>query len=263
MSDQVTYKSLEEIELIRESSLLVGKTLGELRKHIKPGANTLKLDQIAEEFIRDHGGIPAFKGYDASFADYPFPYTLCISVNEEVVHGMPAANRLLREGDLVSIDCGVQMNGYFGDSAYTFAVGEVSSKKRRLMEVTRQSLYMGIEKAIEGNRVGDISNAVQRHAETYGYSVVREMVGHGVGKSLHEPPEVPNYGKRKTGALLKDGMVIAIEPMINMGKRFIKVAKDGWTVYTTDRLPSAHYEHCVVIRKDKAEILSTFEFIEN
>lgn len=263
MSDQVTYKSIEEIELIRESSLLVGKTLGELKKHIVPGANTLKLDQIAEEFIRDHGGIPAFKGYDASFADYPFPYTLCISVNEEVVHGMPAANRLLREGDLVSIDCGVQMNGYFGDSAYTFAVGEVSSKKRRLMEVTRQSLYMGIEKAVEGNRVGDIANAIQRYAETYGYSVVREMVGHGVGKSLHEPPEVPNYGKRKTGALLKDGMVIAIEPMINMGKRFIKVAKDGWTVFATDRLPSAHYEHCVVIRKDKAEILSTFEFIEN
>ncbi|MEZ4772197.1 MAG: type I methionyl aminopeptidase [Bacteroidia bacterium] len=263
MSDQVTYKSVEEIELIRESSLLVGKTLGELKKHIIPGANTFKLDQIAEEFIRDHGGIPAFKDYSPSFGDSPFPYTLCVSVNEEVVHGMPGVNRLLKEGDLVSIDCGVLMNGYYGDSAYTFAVGEVSSKKRRLMEVTKQSLYMGIEKAIEGNRVGDISNAIQRHAETYGYSVVREMVGHGVGKNLHEPPEVPNYGKRKTGALLKDGMVIAIEPMINMGKRFIKIAKDGWTVFATDKLPSAHYEHCVVIRKNKAEILSTFEFIEN
>lgn len=263
MSDQVNYKTEEEIELIRESSLLVGKTLGELNKHIQPGVSTLKLDRIAEEFIRDHGAIPAFKDYDASFADFPFPYTLCVSVNEEVVHGMPGESRLLKDGDIVSIDCGVLMNGYYGDSAYTFAVGEISSKKRRLMNVTKESLYKGIEKAVEGNRLGDIANAIQRHAEMYGYSIVREMVGHGVGKSLHEPPEVPNYGRRRTGLKLKEGMVIAIEPMINMGRRFIKVAKDGWTVFASDRQPSAHYEHCIVIRKDKAEILSTFEYIEN
>lgn len=259
----VIYKTPEEVELIRESSLLVGKTLGELNKHIQPGANTLELDRIAETFIRDHGGIPAFKDYDASFGDSPFPYSLCVSLNEVVVHGMPSASRYLEEGDIVSIDCGVLKNGYYGDSAYTFAVGEISAKKRRLLEVTKESLYKGIEQAVAGNRLGDVSYAIQKHVETFGYSIVREMVGHGLGKSLHEAPEVPNYGKRKTGLKLQEGLVIAIEPMINMGKRFIDTASDGWTVYAKDLKPSAHFEHSILIRNGKADILSTFEYIEN
>ncbi|MEL6676244.1 MAG: type I methionyl aminopeptidase [Bacteroidota bacterium] len=263
MSEQVILKTEEEIALIRESSLLVGKTLGEVSKNIKPGVTTMELDTIAETFIRDHGAIPAFKDYNPSFGESPFPSTLCTSVNEQVVHGMPSTSVVLEEGDIISVDCGVLMNGYFGDSAYTFAVGEISSKKRRLMEVTKQSLYKGIEKAKAGNRLGDVANAIQRHAELYGYSIVREMVGHGLGKNLHEPPEVPNYGKRRTGLKLKEGMVLAIEPMINLGRRFIDIAGDGWTVFATDKSPSAHYEHCIVIRKDKAEVLSTFEFIEN
>ena len=263
VKDQVILKSEEQIELIRESSRLVGKTLGERKKHIKPGVHTLALDKIAEEFIRDHGAIPAFKDYAPSFGETPFPNTLCTSLNEEVVHGMPSQHQVLNEGDIISIDCGVLLNGYFGDSAYTFAVGEVSSKVRKLMEVTKESLYKGIEKAVAGNRLGEISYAVQKHAEVYGFSVVREMVGHGLGENLHEPPEVPNYGRKRSGMRLPEGLVLAIEPMINMGKRHIKVANDGWTVFATDRLPSAHYEHCIVIRKDKAEILSTFEFIEN
>lgn len=263
MSNVITLKTDEEIELIRESSLLVGKTLGEVNKHIRPGVDTLTLDTIAEEFIRDHGAIPAFKDYNPSFGSSPFPSSLCISINEEVVHGMPSRNRILKEGDIVSIDCGVYMNRYYGDSAYTFAVGEISSKKRRLMDVTKQSLYKGIEMAKAGNRMGDISYAIQKHAETFGYSIVREMVGHGLGRNLHEPPEVPNYGRRQRGLLLKEGMVLAIEPMINLGRRFIKIADDGWTVFATDRMPSAHYEHAVVIRKDKADILSTFQYIEN
>jgi len=260
---KVTYKTPEEVERIRESSLLVSKTFGELKKHIRPGISTLELDQIAETFIRDHKAIPAFKNYNASFSDTPFPGSLCISINEEVVHGIPSARRFLKEGDIVSIDCGVLLNGYYGDSAYTFSVGEVSSKKRRLMQVTKESLYKGIEQAVEGKRVGDISYAVQKHAEAYGYSIVREMVGHGLGKRLHEPPEVPNFGRRKSGMKLKEGMVIAIEPMINMGRRFIDVAPDGWTIYAKDRQPSAHYEHSVLVGKNKAEILSTFEYIEN
>ncbi len=261
--DQATYKTEEEIELIRQSSLLVGKTLGELNKHIEPGVTTQKLDAIAEEFIRDHGAIPGFKDYAPSFGDSPFPYTLCTSVNEEVVHGMPSPKRRLEEGDIISVDCGVLLNGYYGDSAYTFAVGEIPSKVARLMKVTKESLYKGIEKAVAGNRLGEISYAIQKHAELHGFSIVREMVGHGLGVNLHEPPEVPNYGKRRSGAKLKEGLVIAIEPMINLGKRSIKVDDDGWTVYATDRLPSAHYEHCIVIRKGEAEILSTFEYIEN
>lgn len=263
MAEQIILKTEEEIELIRTSSLLVGKTLGELKKHIKPGVSTMELDQIAETFIRDHGGIPAFKNYDAAFADYPFPGSLCTSVNEQVVHGIPSDKVILKDGDLISIDCGVLMNEYYGDSAYTFAVGEVSSKKLRLMQVTKESLYKGIEQIEVGKRVGDISYAVQKHAERYGYSVVREMVGHGLGRSLHEAPEIPNYGKRRSGVKLMNGMVFAIEPMINLGKRFIKIDTDGWTVLSTDRQPSAHYEHSVAIVNGKAEILSTFEFIEN
>lgn len=259
----VIIKQEQEIDLIRESSLLVGKTLGEVSKLIIPGASTLDLDKRAEEFIRDHGAIPAFKNYRASADDDPFPFTLCVSVNEEVVHGMPGIGKELREGDIVSVDCGVFMNGYFGDSAFTFAVGEIASKKKRLLRVTKESLFRGILEAREGNHLGDISHAIQFHAESHGYSIVREMVGHGIGQNLHEPPEVPNYGRRKTGIELKEGMVLAIEPMVNMGKRKIKIGSDGWTVLATDGQPSAHFEHTIVVRKDKGEILSTFDYIEH
>jgi methionyl aminopeptidase len=260
---QIILKTEEEIELIRQSSLLVGKTLGEVSKLIEPGANTLKLDTIAEEFIRDNGGVPAFKDYRSSMDVDPFPFTLCVSLNEEVVHGMPGKERHLEEGDIVAVDCGVYMNGYFGDCAYTFAIGEVNSRKRRLMRVTEESLYKGLEMAIDGNHLGDISNAIQRHVELHGYTIVREMVGHGIGQSLHEPPEVPNYGRRRSGPKLKEGMVIAVEPMVNLGRRRIKVLSDGWTIATSDGTPSAHYEHTVAIRKGKCEILSTHEFIVN
>ena len=264
MAERPTVKSEEEIELIRESSRLVGMTLGEVKKHIRPGISTLELDTIAEEFIRDHGAIPAFKDYAPGFSQTPFPSTLCTSINEVVVHGMPSGQSFLKDGDIISVDCGVLKNGYYGDSAYTFAVGEIAPKVRQLMKVTKESLYKAIEKAVAGNRLGEISSAVQRHVEGYGYSVVREMVGHGLGQNLHEPPEVPNYGRRRSGPKLQAGWVIAIEPMINLGKRYIDVDEnDGWTVFATDHLPSAHYEHCVVIRKGKAEILSTFEYIEN
>ncbi len=259
----IIYRSQEEIEKIRESSLLVGKTLGELSEHIVPGASTIKLDEIAETFIRDHGAVPAFKDHNPSFSETPFPYSLCISVNEEVVHGMPSSHRALQDGDIVSIDCGVFMNGYYGDSAYTFAVGDISAKKKKLLDVTKASLYKGIEKAKDGNRLGEVSHAIQKHVEMFGFSIIREMVGHGVGTSLHEPPEVPNFGKRRSGVMLKEGMVLAIEPMVNMGKRHIGTAQDGWTVFAKDKLPSAHFEHCIAIGKDRAEILSTFEYIEN
>ena len=261
--EKVTLKTDEEIALIRESSLLVSKTLGELSKHIRPGVSTLELDQVAETFIRDHGGVPAFKNYSPSFGDSPFPATLCTSLNHEVVHGLPSERVILGEGDILSVDCGVLKDGYYGDSAYTFAVGEISAKKRRLMQITKEALYKGIEQAVAGKRLGEISYAVQRHAETYGYSVVREMVGHGLGKQLHEAPEVPNYGRRRSGPVLQSGMVLAIEPMINMGKRHIKVADDGWTVFAKDLQPSAHYEHSIVVQNGQPLILSTFEFIEN
>jgi methionyl aminopeptidase len=262
-TQEITLKSLEEIELIRESSLLVGKTLGLLKQYIKPGVSTRTLDEVAEIFIRDHKAIPAFKDYAASFADYPFPGTLCTSINDQVVHGMPSDKVVLQEGDIISVDCGVLLNGYYGDSAYTFAVGEIAPKVQRLMDVTKEALYKGIEQAKAGARLGVISHAIQRHAELHGYSIVQEMVGHGLGKELHEPPEVPNYGRRRSGIRLEEGMVLAIEPMINLGRRFIDVAKDGWTVFATDHKPSAHYEHCIAIKKDEAEILSTFSFIED
>lgn len=260
---QVVIRTEEEIDLIRESSLLVGKTLGEVSKHVAPGANTLKLDAIAEQFIRDNGGIPAFKGYVASSDVGPFPFSLCISVNEEVVHGMANKNKFLKEGDIVAIDCGVLKNGYFGDSAYTFKVGEVSPKKSRLLKVTLESLHRGLEKAVDGGWLGDISQAIQSHVEVHGYSVVREMVGHGIGNELHMPPEIPNYGRRKTGLKLQTGMVFAIEPMVNLGKRRIKTLDDGWTIVTTDGMPSAHYEHTIVVRAGKCEILSSHDFILN
>lgn len=258
----VLIKTEDEIDKIRQSSLLVGRTLGEVAKLIRPGVRTLTLDEIAEQFIRDNGGIPAFLNYKPSGSETPFPFTLCVSVNEEVVHGIPGRDKYLQDGDIVSVDCGVLMNGYFGDSAYTFEVGETAPKKKRLLKITRESLYKGIEQVKEGNHIGDISSAIQFHAESNGYSIVREMVGHGIGKNLHEPPEIPNYGKRRSGIQLKEGMVLAIEPMVNTGKRRIALANDGWTIFAADRLPSAHFEHTVVVRKDKPEILTSFEPIE-
>ena len=248
-------KTDEEIELLRESNLLVGMTLDELAKWIAPGITTLKLDKIAEEFIRDHGAVPGFLGYGG------FPNTLCVSVNEQIVHGFPS-NYELKDGDIVSIDCGTLKNGFNGDSAYTFCVGEVAYDVRRLLKTTKESLYLGIEQAVEGKRVGDISNAVQTYCEKKGYSVVRELCGHGVGKRLHEDPEVPNYGRRGCGPLLKSGMVIAIEPMINLGSRNIVIERDGWTTRTRDRKPSAHFEHTVAVREGKADILSSFKYVE-
>jgi methionyl aminopeptidase len=252
----ILIKTAEEIELLRASNLLVSRALAEVGKAIKPGVNTLTLDKIAEEYLRDHGGIPGFLGYNG------FPATLCTSRNDEVVHGIPSA-RELKDGDILSVDCGVKLHGYFGDSAYTFPVGEPSEDYQSLMVQTRESLFKGIEVAVAGNRLGDIGYAIQSHAEKAGYSVVREMVGHGLGKNLHEEPEVPNYGRRGSGIKLKDGMVICIEPMINMGTRFIEQDKDGWTIRTTDGKPSAHYELAVAITKGEPDVLSTFEYIEN
>jgi methionyl aminopeptidase len=251
----IYYKTEEEIELVRKSSLLVAKTHAEIAGLIKPGITTLALDKIAEEFIRDNGGVPAFKGYGG------FPSTLCMSPNEQVVHGIPN-DRVLENGGILSVDCGVVMNGYYGDSAFTYEVGDVDAPTKQLLKVTKESLYKGIEQAVVGNRIGDIGYAVQQHAESFGYGVVRELVGHGVGKNLHESPEVPNYGRRGRGVILKEGLIIAIEPMINMGTKRIKQHNDGWTITTIDNKPSAHFEHTIVVRKGKAEILSCFEEIE-
>jgi methionyl aminopeptidase len=251
----IYYKTEEEIDLIRNSSLLVAKTHAEIAGLIKPGITTLALDKIAEEFIRDNGGVPAFKGYGG------FPNTLCMSPNDQVVHGIPN-DRVLEDGEILSVDCGVVMNGYFGDSAFTYEVGEVDTETKQLLKVTKESLYKGIEMAVSGNRIGDIGYAVQKHVESFGYGVVRELVGHGVGKNLHESPEVPNYGRRGRGAKLQEGLVIAIEPMINMGTRKIMQHNDGWTITTIDNKPSAHFEHTIVVRKGKAEILSSFKEIE-
>jgi len=251
----IYYKTEEEIDLVRKSSLLVAKTHAEIAGLIKPGVNTLALDKIAEEFIMDNGGNPAFKGYGG------FPNTLCVSPNDQVVHGIPN-DRCLENGEILSVDCGVVMNGYYGDSAFTYEVGEVDAEIKQLLEVTKESLYKGIEKAVVGNRIGDIGYAVQQHAESFGYGVVRELVGHGLGENLHESPEVPNYGRRGRGVLLKEGLVIAIEPMINMGTKDILQHNDGWTITTIDNKPSAHFEHTIVVRKGKAEILSSFKEIE-
>ncbi|WP_066632640.1 type I methionyl aminopeptidase [Labilibacter marinus] len=248
-------KTDEEIELLRESNMIVAKTLGEIAKLIKPGVTTLELDKVAEEFIRDNGGIPGFLDYQG------FPNTLCTSVNEHVVHGIPN-DKALNDGDIVSVDCGVLKNGFYGDSAYTFAIGEVSKEVKDLLTTTKESLYKGIEQAIVGKRLGDIGYAIQKHCEERGYSVVREMVGHGVGKNLHESPEVPNYGRRGNGSLLKPGMVIAIEPMINLGKRNIVQENDGWTIRTIDSKVSAHFEHSIAVGKNEADILSSFKFVE-
>ena len=250
-------KTDEEIELMRAANQLVGKTLGELAKHIAPGVNTLQLDKIAEEFIRDNGAVPAFLGYGG------FPNSICASVNEQVVHGIPSSKTILKEGDVISVDCGTVLNGFVGDSAYTFCVGEVDPKVKNLLKTTKESLYLGIQHAIEGKRLGDISHAVQSYCESKGYSVVRELVGHGVGKNLHEEPQVPNYGRRGQGCKLKIGMVIAIEPMINLGARNVFQMADGWTIKTRDHLPAAHFEHTLAILKGEADILSTFEYIED
>ncbi|MEQ9264065.1 MAG: type I methionyl aminopeptidase [Balneolaceae bacterium] len=251
-------KSEIEIEKMRESAQLVSRTLAEVSKFIEPGVTTGKLDRIAEDFILARNARPAFKGYGPS--DNPFPGTLCISVNDEVVHGIPS-DRTLKDGDIVSIDCGVEKNGYFGDHAYTFAVGECDEKVLNLLRTTLESLYVGIENAIHGNRIGDIGSSIQEHCESEGYGVVRDLVGHGLGKSLHEDPSVPNYGRRNRGERLRSGMTLAIEPMINLGSWKVKTLDDGWTIVTADGSVSAHYEHDVVVREGKAEILSTFDYI--
>lgn len=252
----IIYKTKEEIELIRESCLLVNNTIAEIAKHVKPGVSALYLNNLAEEFIRDHGAIPSFKNY------HSFPFACCMSVNDAVVHGCPTNNQL-KEDDILSVDVGAFKNGFHGDSAYTLALVNVNEETKKLMRVTKESLYKGIEKAISGNRVGDISFAIQEYTERkHGYGVVRELVGHGLGKDLHEDPQVPNYGKRGSGTKLQEGLVIAIEPMINLGKRYVYNDKDGWTVRTKDRKPSAHYEHTVCVKKDTADILSSFDSIE-
>ena len=251
----VYYKTDDEIELVRESSLLVGKTLAQVAENIKPGIKTSVLDALAEEFIRDNDAIPGFLGYSG------FPGTLCISVNSEVVHGIPG-DRVLEEGDVVSIDCGVLKNEFYGDSAFTFAVGEISDDLVMLLRTTKESLYKGLEKAIVGGRVGDIGHAIQNYVEQKGYSVVRELVGHGLGRNLHEGPEVPNYGKQGKGNKLQKGLVIAIEPMINMGKKEIIQKNDGWTIQTKDNQASAHFEHSLAIRNGEPDVLSTFKYIE-
>ncbi|KYP16112.1 type I methionyl aminopeptidase [Flavihumibacter sp. CACIAM 22H1] len=252
----IYYKTSAEVELIRESSLLVSATLEEVAKSIRPGMTTLEVDQLAEQFIRDHGAVPSFKNYKG------FPFTCCISVNDAVVHGFPN-DWPIKEGDIVSVDVGAYKNGFHGDSAYTFAIGTIAEDVKKLLQVTKESLYLGIEKAVAGNRVGDISFAIQDFAERkHKYGVVRELVGHGLGRHLHEEPQVPNYGRRGSGAKLKDGLVIAIEPMINMGVKEVWYDDDGWTVKTKDGLPAAHFEHTICVRRGKADILSSFTAIE-
>lgn len=251
----VYYKTNDEIELIKLSADVLGRAHAEVAKLIKPGVTTNELDAVAESYIRDNGGVPSFKGYGG------FPGTLCISLNECVVHGMPS-DYALKDGDIISVDCGVFMNGFHSDSAYTYPVGNVDSKTLNLLKVTKESLYLGLEQAIVGNKVEDIGYSIQSYVEDKGYSVVRELVGHGVGKNLHEEPNVPNYGKRGKGKTLKEGLVIAIEPMINLGVKEVVQESDGWTIRTKDRKPSAHFEHTVAVRKGKPDILTTFKYIE-
>ncbi|WP_439555315.1 type I methionyl aminopeptidase [Dyadobacter sp.] len=248
-------KTEDEIDLIKESAQVLGKAHAEVAVWVNPGVATKRLDSIAEEYIKDFGGIPSFKGFNN------FPASLCISVNEVVVHGFPSGY-ILKDGDIISIDCGVKLNGYHSDSAYTYPVGEVSKEVMDLLTTTKRSLYKGIDQAVDGLRMGDIGYAIQSYVEDRGYSVVRELVGHGVGRELHESPEVPNYGKRGKGVKLREGMVLAIEPMINLGTKAVVQERDGWTIRTTDRKYSAHFEHTVVVRKGKAEILTTFDYIE-
>jgi methionyl aminopeptidase len=253
----IIYKTDEEIELIRQSCLLVSKSLALVGSMIKPGMTGADIDKAAEELIRDHGAVPGFKGYGG------FPATLCVSPNEQVVHGIPDKDMVFQDGDIVSVDCGVIMNEFYGDAAYTFALGDVAEEVMKLLEVTNTSLYKGIEQAVVGNRLGDVSFAIQQYAEKeHGYGIVRELVGHGLGRNLHEAPEVPNYGRRGRGVKLQEGLVIAIEPMVNLGNKRVATSKDGWTVYAKDRKPSAHFEHSVAVRKDKADILSDHSLVE-
>lgn len=252
----VIYKTDQEIDLLRKSGHLVCKTLAEVAKNIKPGVSTSFLDKIAEEFIRDNGGIPGFKGYNN------YPATLCTSINNAVVHGIPSDKEILKDGDIVSVDCGVILNNYHGDSAFTFEVGEVKNDVKKLLQVTRECLILGLQKAKQGNRIGDIASEIQKHAEKESYSVVRELVGHGIGQNLHESPDVPNYGKNGTGMLIRTGLVICIEPMINMGKRNVMMDKDGWTIRTVDRKPSAHFELTVAVNDREPDILGTFDYID-
>jgi len=251
----IHYKNSEEIELMRKSAQLVSKTLGMLAAHVKPGANLLELDKIADEFIRDHDAVPGFLGL------YDYPKSIITSVNEQVVHGIPT-DKSLEEGDIVGIDIGVLKNEFYGDHAYTFAVGEIAEPVKNLLRVTKESLYLAIDQLVSGNRIGDVSFAVQNHAERHGYGVVRELVGHGLGRKMHEAPEVPNFGKRGQGSKIKNGLVVAIEPMINMGTRRVIQLDDGWTIVTADKQPSAHFEHDIAVVNGKPEILSTFEYVE-
>lgn len=256
----VFLKTEDEIELLRKANQLVGATLAELGRHIQPGVTTKQLDKIADEFIRDHGATPTFLGFPNPYGG-PFPASICTSVNNIVVHGVPN-DEPLRDGDIVSIDCGTLLDGYNGDSCYTFEVGEVSAETRELLRVTKESLYLGIEAAMAGRRLGDVSYAIQQHCESHGYGVVREFVGHGIGKEMHEDPQVPNYGRRGNGMLMKNGLCIAIEPMITLGDRNVALLPDKWSVTTADRKPAAHFEHTIAIHNGKADILSTFEEIE-
>jgi methionyl aminopeptidase len=250
----IKIKTREEIELMRESALLVSKTLGMLASEVKPGVSTLYLDKLAESYIRDHGGIPGFLGL------YDFPNTLCMSPNAQVVHGVPN-DKPLENGDIISIDCGVLKNGFYGDHAYTFEVGEVKEEVKKLLKITKESLYAGIREFKAGNRVEDVGYAIQTYVEKHGYGVVRELVGHGLGTKMHEDPQMPNYGKRGRGKMFVEGMVVAIEPMINMGTHKIDQLRDGWTILTRDRKPSAHFEHDVALVNGKPELLSTFQYI--
>ena len=246
---------------MRRANQLVGKTLGELAKHIKPGVTTLQLDRIADEFIRDNGAIPTFKNFPNPFGG-PFPASICTSVNDVVVHGIPDSKTILKDGDIISVDCGTLLDGFNGDSCYTFCVGEVSAEVRQLLKITKESLYLGIEQATAGKRVGDIGDTIQNYCESYGYGIVRELTGHGIGREMHEDPQIPNYGRRGNGALLKVGMCIAIEPMITMGDKQVWMMPDKWTIRTRDGKPAAHFEHTIAIRKGEAEVLSSFEEVE-
>lgn len=253
-------KTEEEIELLRKANLLVSSTLAEIAKVIRPGVTTKELDNLAEQFIRDHGAIPTFKGYPNPYGS-PFPASICTSVNQVVVHGIPD-DTILQDGDIVSVDCGTQIDGFCGDSCYTFCVGEVSDETKKLLKTTKESLYKAIEQALPGRRIGDIGYAVQQHCESQGYGVVREFVGHGIGKEMHEDPQVPNYGTRGTGKQLRNGLCIAIEPMITQGSPKLRMLDDRWTVETCDGQCAAHFEHTIAIHNGKADILSTFEQIE-
>ena len=259
---QIFLKTEDEIDLMRKANQLVGMTLAELGRNIKPGVTTLHLDRIAEEFIRDHGAIPTFKNFPNPYGE-PFPASICTSVNDVVVHGIPSDDVVLHDGDIVSIDCGTLLNGFNGDSCYTFAVGEISDELRQLLVTTKKSLYLGIEQAIAGNHLGDIGCAIQNYCQLHGYGVVRELTGHGIGKALHEDPPVRNYGSRGSSVLLKEGICLAIEPMITMGDRSIGMLPDKWSIVTRDHKPAAHFEHTIAVRKGKAEILSSFVEVEH